>query len=69
MPSLLNICVVIPVLLLSQIITVLDTDKKIVALTFDACETRTAAYFDESILKYLLKKQDSCDTVSQREVY
>lgn len=39
----------------SGVITRLPTDDKIIALTFDACETRTPAYFDERILSFLLK--------------
>lgn len=38
----------------AKVITRFDTNIKEVALTFDACETKTASYFDEKILKYLI---------------
>lgn len=41
----------------SGLIKTLQTSEKIVALTFDACETRTPAYFDEDILKYLIEER------------
>ena len=39
------------------IITKLPTDDKIIALTFDACETKTTVHFDEGILSYLLTEK------------
>jgi peptidoglycan/xylan/chitin deacetylase (PgdA/CDA1 family) len=41
----------------AEIITKLPTQEKVVALTFDACETRTPSFFDEKILHYLLEQQ------------
>jgi peptidoglycan/xylan/chitin deacetylase (PgdA/CDA1 family) len=41
----------------AEIITKLPTQEKVVALTFDACETRTPSYFDGKILHYLLEQQ------------
>ncbi len=43
----------------SKIITTLQIPRseKIVALTFDACETRTPAFFDLKILDYLLRNK------------
>ena len=41
----------------AEIITKLPTQEKVVALTFDACETRTPSYFDEKILHFLLEQQ------------
>ena len=39
------------------VITRLPTHEKVVALTFDACETITPAYFDMPLLNYLLKER------------
>jgi peptidoglycan/xylan/chitin deacetylase (PgdA/CDA1 family) len=39
------------------IITGLGGNKKIAALTFDACETVTPSYFDNKILDYLIKNK------------
>ncbi len=39
------------------VITRLPTHEKAVALTFDACETITPAYFDMPLLNYLLKER------------
>jgi peptidoglycan-N-acetylglucosamine deacetylase len=39
------------------VITKLPTGENIVALTFDACETKTPAYLDDRVLGYLLKEQ------------
>ncbi len=39
----------------SEVVTRLDTNEKVVALTFDVCETVTPSYFDKKILSYLLK--------------
>jgi peptidoglycan/xylan/chitin deacetylase (PgdA/CDA1 family) len=44
----------------AEVISVLPTSEKVVALTFDACETVTPAYFDSSILDYLIKEQIPC---------
>lgn len=38
----------------AEVLTRFDTTINEVALTFDACETKTASYFDEKILKYLI---------------
>lgn len=40
-----------------EVVTQLPTREKVVALTFDACETQTPAYFDEQILHFLLEQQ------------
>ena len=40
-----------------EIITKLNTKKNLLALTFDACETKTASYFDEDILKYIIENK------------
>jgi peptidoglycan-N-acetylglucosamine deacetylase len=39
----------------AEIVNELPTKEKVVALTFDACETKTPSYFDEKILNYLLE--------------
>jgi len=39
------------------VITRLPTHERVVALTFDACETITPAYFDMPLLNYLLKEK------------
>ena len=39
------------------VITRLPTQKKIVAITFDACETQSPSYFDERILSTLLNEK------------
>lgn len=61
--------VVVPVLILlaciiissppvsAEVVTRLALPGRIVALTFDACETKTPSYFDESILSYVLKEK------------
>jgi peptidoglycan/xylan/chitin deacetylase (PgdA/CDA1 family) len=41
----------------ADVITKLNTDKKQVAITFDACETYSPAYFDMKILDYLVSEQ------------
>lgn len=41
----------------SQVVTELGTEQKVIALTFDACETVTPSYFDEPILDYLLANE------------
>jgi peptidoglycan/xylan/chitin deacetylase (PgdA/CDA1 family) len=42
---------------LADIVTRLPTDEPVVALTFDACETKTPAYLDRKISDYLVKRQ------------
>ena len=39
------------------IITKLPTDEKVIALTFDACETKTPVHFDEGILSFLISNK------------
>ena len=39
------------------VITRLPTHERVVALTFDACQTITPAYFDMPLLNYLLKEK------------
>lgn len=41
----------------AEVITFLPTDKKVVALTFDACETKTPSFFDKKILSILIKEK------------
>ena len=41
----------------SHIVTQLPTKDKVVALTFDACETLTPSHFDSTILDYLLAEK------------
>jgi len=43
-----------------SIITNLKTDEKIIALTFDACETKTPSFFDDSILNFLINEEIPC---------
>jgi len=43
--------------LFAEIITVLPTDQKVVALTFDACETETPAFIDKQIVDFLVKEK------------
>ncbi len=40
-----------------KIITELPTHRRLVALTFDACETKTPSYFDLTILDFLLRNR------------
>jgi peptidoglycan-N-acetylglucosamine deacetylase len=44
----------------AEVITRLPTTKKVVAITFDACETKTPAYFDQQILDVVLKERLPC---------
>jgi len=46
-----------PVTIPKGVITKLPSDKKIIALTFDACETKTPVTFDEGILTYLTNEK------------
>nr|WP_321467368.1 polysaccharide deacetylase family protein [uncultured Desulfobulbus sp.] len=39
------------------VVTSLPGNEPIVALTFDACETKTPSFFDETIVSYLLAEQ------------
>jgi peptidoglycan/xylan/chitin deacetylase (PgdA/CDA1 family) len=41
----------------AQVVTRLPTSDRIVALTFDACETRTPAFFDQAIADFLEDQQ------------
>jgi peptidoglycan/xylan/chitin deacetylase (PgdA/CDA1 family) len=41
----------------ADVITQLPTDEPVVALTFDACETKTPAFLDRSISDYLVKEK------------
>ncbi|MHC1745359.1 MAG: polysaccharide deacetylase family protein [Syntrophobacteraceae bacterium] len=49
--------IVVPVSGHCEVITRLPTSERVVALTFDACETMTPSYFDRTILDYLLREQ------------
>jgi len=42
---------------LAGVVTSLPGKEPIVALTFDACETKTPSFFDKTIVKYLLAEQ------------
>ena len=42
---------------LAEIVTRLPGDEPVVALTFDACETRTPSSFDQKIVAYLIKEE------------
>jgi peptidoglycan/xylan/chitin deacetylase (PgdA/CDA1 family) len=46
-----------PVISPKGVITKLPTEEKIIALTFDACETKTPVHFDEGILTYLTNEK------------
>jgi len=41
----------------AEIITTLKTDDKVVALTFDACETKTPSYLDHKIIDFLVSQK------------
>ncbi len=41
----------------AEVIRRLPTEEKVVALTFDACETRTPAYLDRKIADYLVRER------------
>jgi len=41
----------------AEVVSSLPTDELLVALTFDACETRSPAWLDASILDYLTKER------------
>lgn len=51
------VLIVIPVSGQAEVITRLPTSEKVVALTFDACETTTPSFFDRTILDYLLRER------------
>lgn len=40
-----------------QVINDFKTSEKLVALTFDACETKTPSYFDKEIINYAIKER------------
>lgn len=44
----------------AAVITHLPGHERVIALTFDACETKTPSYFDRSILDYLLAQHLPC---------
>jgi len=48
---------VVPVCAPGEVITRLPTSEKVLALTFDACETKTPSYFDRSIQDYLVRER------------
>lgn len=41
----------------AEVITKINTHEKIVAITLDACETKTPSYVDHEIVDYLIKKR------------
>jgi peptidoglycan/xylan/chitin deacetylase (PgdA/CDA1 family) len=53
--SLLSILLVLPAQ--AEIVTRLPTREKVVALTFDACESKTPAFLDRKIADYLLAEK------------
>ncbi|MCX8083583.1 MAG: polysaccharide deacetylase family protein [Calditerrivibrio sp.] len=55
--ALLFIFLIIPFFGQSIIINHINTNEKIVAFTFDACETKTPATFDKGILNFILSKK------------
>jgi len=44
----------------AEVITRLPGNDPVIALTFDACETKTPSFFDEKIVAYLLSEQIPC---------
>jgi peptidoglycan-N-acetylglucosamine deacetylase len=40
-----------------DVINKFETQEKVIAITFDACETKTPSYFDEKILSYLIENK------------
>jgi peptidoglycan-N-acetylglucosamine deacetylase len=49
--------VLIPSFAVSQVITELPTEDRVVALTFDACEIQKPYHFDKSILNYIINEK------------
>jgi peptidoglycan-N-acetylglucosamine deacetylase len=49
--------ILIPSIAVSQVITELSTEDKVVALTFDACEIQKPYHFDKSILNYIINEK------------
>jgi peptidoglycan/xylan/chitin deacetylase (PgdA/CDA1 family) len=41
----------------AEVTTSLPTADKVVAITFDACETKNPAYFDQNLLSYLIREK------------
>lgn len=41
----------------AEVVTRLPGDEQVIALTFDACETKTPSFFDQKIVGYLLAEQ------------
>ena len=41
----------------AEVITTLKTDDKVVALTFDACETKTPSYLDHKVIDFLVSQK------------
>ncbi len=50
----------IPSVAFSEVITELPVNKNVIAITFDACETKTPSYFDQPILNFLIKEKIPC---------
>lgn len=48
---------IIVISLPAEVITFIPSDRKVVFLTFDACETKTPSYFDKKILDFLIKNK------------
>ena len=44
----------------AEVVTRLPGTEPVIALTFDACETKTPSFFDEQIVSYLLSEQIPC---------
>lgn len=47
----------LPIAAAAEVITSLPTSEKVVALTFDACETTTPSFFDSRILDFLQQRR------------
>jgi hypothetical protein len=53
----------------AEVITALKTDDKVVALTFDACETKTPSYLDHKIIDFFGFSKNSFHAVCKWKVY
>lgn len=47
----------LPIIVLADVINRLPTDEKVVAITLDACETKTPSYLDMDIIDYLVSNK------------
>jgi hypothetical protein len=53
----------------AEVITALKTDDKVVALTFDACETKTPSYLDHKIIDFLISQKNFFHSVCEWKIY